>query len=57
MNKESIETLDLYVYNQGIKNVQFSYTTAIGIMKSFISIILIVFANTVAKKIRGESII
>lgn len=57
MNKESIETLDLYVYNQGIKNVQFSYTTAIGIMKSFVSIILIVFANTVAKKIRGESIL
>lgn len=57
MNKQSIEVLDLYVYNQGIAGVNYSFATAISMLKSFISVALLLFANKMSKIIRGESII
>lgn len=54
---EHLEVIDLYVYNQGVQGQRYSYTTAIGMMKSVISIILIMSANGVAKLVRGDSVI
>lgn len=56
-NKEYIEVLDLYVYNQGITGSNISYSTAIGMAKSLISVFLVFIANTFSKKIRGENVI
>ena len=56
MNKDTIEVLDLYVYNIGITGRNFSLATAIGMLKSVISIILLVAANLTSKAVRGESI-
>lgn len=56
MNKEYIEVLDLYVYNQGLAGNQIPYATAIGMLKSVVSIILLSFANGISKLIRGNSI-
>ena len=53
----NIEVLDLYVYTVGLKQQNYSYAIAAGIMKSFISIALLFIANFTAKKVRGESII
>ncbi len=53
----NLEVLDLYVYRIGMSNHDYSYGVAIGIMKSFISIVLILIANKIAKKVRGASII
>lgn len=55
MNKPYIETLDLYVYNLGIGSGLISYSTAVGIMKSIVAVILFAGANLLSKKIRGES--
>lgn len=57
MVTKNIEVLDLYVYTTGLKNQNYSMAIAAGIMKSFISIILLVIANLTAKKVRGESIL
>lgn len=57
MNKSSIEVLDLYVYNQGLAGNQMPYATAVGMLKSLISIILLSLANVASKAIRGESIL
>ena len=38
MNKANIETLDLYVYNQGITGSNISYSTAVGMLKSLIKL-------------------
>jgi len=54
LNRSVSETLDVFVYNQGIKAGQYSYTTAIGLMKSVVSIILIVASNKIAHAL-GES--
>lgn len=57
MNKGSIEVLDLYVYNMGLVGQNISYSTAVGVLKSLVSIGLLFFANGLSKAVRGESII
>ncbi len=56
-NKQSIQVLDLYVYNIGMTGRSLSLATAIGILKSFVSVTLLVIVNFVSKKTRGSSII
>ncbi|MFK4998833.1 ABC transporter permease [Bacillus sp. N9] len=54
--RETGEVLDTYIYRVGLVGGQFSYTTAIGIFKSVIGLILIVGANQLSKKTTGNSI-
>lgn len=56
VNAANIEVLDVYVYRIGLMNTDYSYGVAIGIMKSFVSIVLLFFANFLSKKVRGTSI-
>lgn len=56
-NKEHIQVLDLYVYNIGITGNSLSMATALGMLKSVISVVLLVTANAIAKRARGTSII
>ncbi|WP_033168500.1 ABC transporter permease subunit [Clostridium sp. KNHs205] len=56
-NKQHIQVLDLYVYNIGMTGKSLSLATAIGILKSLVSLTLLFFVNFVSKKTRGESII
>ena len=51
-----IEVLDLYIYKMGLKLFDYSYATAVGILKSFVSIALLTMANVIAKQVRGTSI-
>ena len=53
MTKSKIEVLDLYVYNQGIASINYSGATAVGILKSLVSISLLMFVNNLSKKVRG----
>ncbi len=56
-NKQNIQVLDLYVYNIGMTGKSLSLATAIGILKSFVSVTLLAVVNFVSKKTRGESIL
>ncbi|MEA4824523.1 MAG: ABC transporter permease subunit [Clostridiaceae bacterium] len=51
-----IEVLDLYIYKMGLKLFDYSYSTAVGIIKSILSIILLFAANALARKVRGSNI-
>ncbi|MGO4541507.1 ABC transporter permease [Paenibacillus sp. 2TAB19] len=57
LNRDTIEVLDLYVYNTGLLGFNFSFATAVSMLKSIISIILLFVANRLSKMVRGESII
>ena len=48
LNRSVSQTLDVFVYQNGIKGGQYSYTTAVGLMKSLVSVIMVVSANKVA---------
>ena len=56
-NKSTIQVLDLYVYNIGMTGRSLSLATAIGILKSIVSVTLLAIVNFVSKKTRGESVI
>ncbi|MEK3887229.1 sugar ABC transporter permease [Bacillus sp. FSL K6-3431] len=55
-NREVGEIFDTYVYTTGLKQGQYSYSTAIGLFKGLIGLILVMGANKFAKKIGEEGI-
>ena len=61
INKNTLEVLDLYVYNLGIVNsnggAMIPLSTVVSMAKSLISVFLLFVANNVSKAIRGENII
>ena len=56
-NKQTIQVLDLYVYNIGMTGKNLSLATAIGVLKSVISVTLLMLVNFISKKTRGEGIV
>lgn len=54
-NKESIQVLDLYVFNLAMGSGSYSVSTALSILKSVISVVLLCIANGFSKLVRGES--
>lgn len=60
MNRNTIEVLDLYVFNITIASkgtTLYSFATAIGILKTIVSVTLLFSANFISKRLRGESIV
>ncbi|NOU92614.1 ABC transporter permease subunit [Paenibacillus sp. LMG 31456] len=53
---ETGEIIDTYIYRIGLLGGQYSYTTAIGLFKSLVGVILVVGANQLSKKTTGNSI-
>jgi binding-protein-dependent transport system inner membrane component len=57
LTADNIEVLDLYAYRIGLENMDYSYGVAISIIKSVVSVVLVTFANLVAKKMRGSAVV
>jgi putative aldouronate transport system permease protein len=56
MNRDVGEVFDTYVYSVGISQGQYSFSTAVGLFKSIIGLILVVVSNYLAKKFGEEGI-
>lgn len=56
MNREVAEIFDTYVYTAGLKQGQYSFSTAVGFFKSVIGLILVVFTNWLSKRVGEEGI-
>nr|WP_307472953.1 sugar ABC transporter permease [Paenibacillus harenae] len=50
MNQEVAEIFDTYVYTAGLKQGEYSFSTAVGFFKSIVGLVLIMGANWIAKK-------
>ena len=48
LNRSASQTLDVFVYQQGLQQAQYSYASAVGLMKSVVSVILVVSSNKIA---------
>jgi len=57
LTQSRLEVIDTYTYRMGITMGNYSYSTAVSVMKSVISVILLFGTNILAKRIRGEYII
>lgn len=55
-NWETMEVFDMYIYKYGFKLFNVSYATAVGIMKSMVSLLLLFGVNCLSKKVNDKSI-
>lgn len=55
-NWERMQVLDIYIYDFGLKQNNYSYATAVGIVKTVVSLIIIVSINALSKRATGKGI-
>lgn len=56
MNREVAEIITTYVYTAGLRQGQYSYSTAIGFFKSVIGLIMVMLVNKISKKFGEEGV-
>src|SRR5690606_19372594 len=56
LNRDVGEVFDTYVYEVGIIQGQYSFSTAVGLFKSVIGLTLVLGANVLARKLGEEGI-
>lgn len=56
LNRDVADVFDTYVYFMGITNGAYSYSTAIGLFKSIVGLVLILGANWLAKRFTDSSL-
>ena len=56
LNKSASAIISTYVYEQGLVNQNYSFSTAVGLFNSAVNLLLLVSANTISKKLMNESL-
>lgn len=51
------EVIQTYTYKVGLQKSDYGYSTAVGLFKSVISMVLVLVSNQISKKVKGEGII
>ena len=57
LNKATSDIIAVYVYEQGIINAKYSYSTAVGLFNTVVNIILLIIVNRIAKKAADVSFV
>lgn len=57
MTRDFFEVIDTFSYKYGIQNGNYSYGTAVGLMKSIISVILVFSANALSRKVMDVAVL
>ncbi|MGN0396450.1 MAG: ABC transporter permease [Candidatus Fimimorpha sp.] len=55
LNKATSDVIAVYVYQQGIENAKYSYSTAVGLFNTIVNIILLIVVNKLAGKISEDT--
>lgn len=56
LNQSSSEIISTYVYKMGLVNTEYGFSTAVGLFQSVVSMILLVFVNTISRKVTETSL-
>jgi len=56
LNIETMEVFDYYIYRYGMKLFDYSYATAVSMIKTGVSIVLLIIVNKVVKKNSGRGL-
>ncbi|MCE4048627.1 sugar ABC transporter permease [Bacillus sp. Au-Bac7] len=56
LNRSVAEIFDTYIYTAGLKNGQLSFSTAVGLFKGIVGLILVILANKLAKKFGEDGV-
>lgn len=55
LNKATSDVIAVYVYQQGIENAKYSYSTAVGLFNTAVNIVLLIAVNKIASKISEDT--
>lgn len=50
------DIIDTYVYREGLANANYSFSTAVGLFKSVLAMIMVILSNKICKKATGEGL-
>jgi putative aldouronate transport system permease protein len=56
LNLAKSEVLDTYIYKVGISQRRFSFTTAVGVFRSFLAVLLLSVGNFTSKRLTGNGL-
>lgn len=56
LNQSASNVIDVFIYKVGIRNSRFDYAQAFGLFKSVIALLLLLGANSLTKRISGNSL-
>lgn len=56
LNESASSVIDIYIYQTGLQNARFSYSTAVSLVKSVIALVLLLISNSVTKRINNTSL-
>lgn len=51
--RSTVDIIDTWVYRTGLEQLNISLSSAVGLFKSFVSMLLVVFVNTIARRWGG----
>ena len=54
LNRATSDVIAVYVYQQGIENAKYSYSTAVGLFNTVVNIILLIVVNQISKRISED---
>jgi len=55
-NREAAEVISTFVYQKGLVEASYGYSTAVGLFNSIICLIFLVLANTISRKFSETSL-
>ena len=53
---ETADVISSYVYRKGLQEFNFSYATAVGLFNSLVSLIMVMSANAISRKVTETSL-
>ena len=56
LNLSQSEIISTYVYKRGLQDIQYSYSTAVGLFNSVVNLILLCSANAIARRVNETSL-
>lgn len=56
LNRSVAEIFDTYIYTAGLKNGQLSFSTAVGLFKGIVGLVLVILSNKLAKKFGEDGV-
>lgn len=54
LNKATSDVIAVYVYQQGIEQAKYSYSTAVGLFNTVVNVILLIAVNRISKKLSED---
>jgi putative aldouronate transport system permease protein len=57
LNRPMMEVFDMYIYRFGIKQLDYSYATAVGVFQSVAGVAVILTVNAASKRLTGRGIL